>query len=76
MRGLERQDIDAVFQQLDALGWVSQTLGPRSTSPAHWVVNPAVHQLFAERAVREAAERARQREMLAEMFGRAKESTK
>jgi hypothetical protein len=70
MRGLERQDIDGIFQQLDALGWISQTLGPRPTSPAHWIVNPAVHQLFAQRAEREAADRVKQREMLAEMFGR------
>jgi hypothetical protein len=69
MRGLERQDIDGIFQQLDALGWISQTIGPRSNSPAHWIVNPAVHQLFSQRAEREGAERIKQRTMLAEMFG-------
>jgi hypothetical protein len=68
MRGLERQDIDSIFQQLDALGWISLTTGPRPSSPTHWIVNPAVHQLFAQRAEREAVERAKQREMLAKMF--------
>ena len=34
MRGLERQDIEGILQQLDALGWISQTLGPRPSSPA------------------------------------------
>lgn len=72
MRGLERQDIDGVFEQLDALGWISQSTGPRPSSPPRWVVNPAVHRLFAKRAEREAAERAKQREMLKEMFGRAR----
>jgi hypothetical protein len=70
MRGLERQDIEGILQQLDALGWISQTLGPRPSSPAHWIVNPAVHRLFANRAEREAAERTKQRAMLAEMFGK------
>ena len=67
---LERQDIDGIFQQLDALGWINQTAGPRPSSPTHWIVNPAVHRLFAQRAEREATERVKQRAMLAEMFGR------
>jgi Protein of unknown function (DUF3987) len=70
MRGLGRQNIDGIFEQLDALGWVSRTSGPRPSSPPHWIVNPAVHRLFAKRAEREAAERAKHREMLKEMFGR------
>jgi hypothetical protein len=70
MRSLERHDIDGIFQQLDALGWISPAQGPRFSDPTRWNVNPAVHQLFANRAEREAAERTKQREMLAEMFGR------
>jgi hypothetical protein len=70
MRGLKQQDIDGIFQQLDALGWISQTAAPRPSSPAHWIVNPAVHRLFAQRAERETVERIEQRERLADMFGR------
>jgi hypothetical protein len=68
MRGLERRDIESIFDQLEALGWLMRVPGPRSSSPPHWEVNPEVHRRFAARAGREAAERTRQREMLREMF--------
>ena len=57
MRKLERRDTEAVFEQLDALGWVTRTPGPRPSDPPHWIVNPAVHQKFAERAKAEAERR-------------------
>ena len=69
MRGLERQDIESIFDQLEALGWVFRTPGPYRSSPLHWQVNPEVHRRFSERAARESAERERDREMLREMFG-------
>jgi len=50
MRKLEKRDTEAVFEQLDAFGWVTRTPGPRPSDPPHWIVNPAVHQKFAERA--------------------------
>jgi len=59
MRGLERRETEAIFEQLEALGWVTRTPGPRHTAPPHWVVNPVVHQRFAERA-KEAAKRRKQ----------------
>jgi hypothetical protein len=69
MRGLERQDIESVFHQLDALGWVQSVAGPRPSSPPHWAVNPEVHRLFAQRAEREVTERAREHEIIREMLG-------
>jgi hypothetical protein len=69
MRGLKRQEIENIFCQLEALGWISRIPGPRWSDPPHWLVNPDVHRRFAERAARETAERAREREMLREMFG-------
>ena len=69
MRGLERQEIESIFDQLEALGWVFRTPGPYRSSPLHWQVNPEVHRRFSERAAREAAQRERDREMLREMFG-------
>jgi hypothetical protein len=68
MRGLGRQDIENIFHQLDALGWISRTPGPRLSDPPHWIVNPEVHRLFAERAEREAARRTREREMIKAML--------
>ena len=69
MRGLERQDIESIFDQLEALGWVFRTPGPYRSSPLHWQVNPEVHRRFSERAARESAQRECDREMLREMFG-------
>jgi hypothetical protein len=68
MRGLERLEIESIFEQLEALGWLIRAPGPYRATPLHWQVNPEVHRRFAERAVREAAERAKEREMLQEMF--------
>jgi hypothetical protein len=68
MRGLERLEIESIFEQLEALGWLIRMQGPYRSAPPHWQVNPQVHRRFAERAVREAAERAKEREMLREMF--------
>jgi hypothetical protein len=68
MRGLKRHDIDPIFQQLNALGWLLDPRRMRANAPPHWPVNPEVHRLFAERAARETARRAKERAMLAEMF--------
>ena len=43
--------------------------GPRPSDPPHWVVNPAVHQKFAERAEAEKKRREQDRETLAALFG-------
>jgi hypothetical protein len=68
MRGLERLEIESIFEQLEALGWLMRIPGPYRSTPLHWQVNPEVHRRFAERAKREATERAKEYEMLQEMF--------
>jgi hypothetical protein len=68
MRGLTRFETDKVFEQLDALGWVSRVPGARPTDPPHWIVNPEVHRLFAERGEHEIAKRARARAMITTKF--------
>jgi len=40
MRGLDRQSIQRVFEQLDALGWVSATFGRRAIDPPRWLATP------------------------------------
>jgi uncharacterized protein DUF3987/primase-like protein len=68
MRGLERREIEAVFDQLDALAWVNRIQGPQPSSPPHWIVNPAVHAKFAQRAGAEKERRERERKIIAGMM--------
>ena len=65
MRKLEKRDIEVLFEQLDALGWITRTPGPRPTDPPHWIVNPVVHTKFAERGRSEAERRSRDRATIA-----------
>ena len=59
MRKLTRPEIVKLFEQLEALGWVSpQPTSTRVNAAPVWVVNPEVHRLFAERGASEAARRA------------------
>ena len=67
VRSLKRQDIDSIFEQLEALGWVTRTPGRRWSDPPRWQVNPEVHRRFTERAAREAIERAEVRKKLLEL---------
>ena len=70
MRGLERQEIENVFDQLEALGWLFRIPSQRWSAPPHWQVNPEVHRRFTERAKRETAQRAEERTILQEMFAK------
>jgi hypothetical protein len=64
MRGLDKRDMEAVFDQLDALGWINQIPGKRFTDPPHWIVNPECHRKFSARAAQEAARRKAYREAI------------
>jgi hypothetical protein len=65
MRKLERRDIEKIFDQLDAFGWITRTPGMRPSDPSHWIVNSVVHQKFAERARAESERRERDRATIA-----------
>jgi Protein of unknown function (DUF3987)/Bifunctional DNA primase/polymerase, N-terminal len=65
MRGLTKRDTERVFEQLDALGWISRIESKRLGSAPQWVVNPEVHRLFQERAKKEAARRSSIRAVIA-----------
>ena len=69
MRSLKQREVEGLFEQLDAFGWLTRVPGPRPSYPHHWVVNPAVHQKFAERAEAEKKRREQDRETLAALFG-------
>jgi hypothetical protein len=68
MRGLKKHETEAIFEQLEALGWIIRTPGGRPSDPPHWMVNPAVHQRFAERAEAARKRRAQDREMIGELL--------
>lgn len=68
MRGLKRHETEAIFEQLEALGWVGRLPGYRPSDPPRWAVNPAVHQKFAARAAESAKRREQDREMIAEQL--------
>ena len=72
MRKLTKRDTEAVFEQLEALGWVSRSASTRPSDPPHWVVNEHCHRLFENRAKDEAKRRQRERRMLAGFFARVK----
>lgn len=65
MRKLKRRDIDDVFDQLEAFGWITRVPGRRWSDPPTCYVVPAVHSRFADRAKREVVEREAIREKVA-----------
>ena len=65
MRGLTKRETEEMFEQLEALGWITRTPGPRTL---HWIVNPRVHERFAERAAKETAQREATRQLMADAF--------
>jgi hypothetical protein len=69
MRRLSHRETEEVFEQLEALGWLTQTPAPRPSDPPHWLVNPKCHQLFAERAHMETHRRQEVRKMVQEYVG-------
>lgn len=65
MRAIREADIRPLLEQLAALGWLDRIDGPRPSSQPHWIVNPAVHRRFTDRAEQEAARRAEARQAIA-----------
>jgi hypothetical protein len=67
MRRLTKRETEEVFEQLEALGWLTgRKPGKRPSDPPHWVVNSECHQLFAKRAEAEAARRSEARDLIKE----------
>jgi hypothetical protein len=64
MRKLDRHDTESIFHQLEAFGWLSKHQGPRLGN-VQWLVNPAVHEMFAAKAAEEAERRERERAKIA-----------
>ena len=71
MRGLKRYETDRIFQQLEALGWLKETPGARATDHRWWLVNPAVHSLYAAQGKDEAERRSRTHAEIVAMLKKA-----
>lgn len=69
MRGLKDYEVRPLLEQLAALGWLEQIPGPRPSSPPHWIVNPAVHTLFADTGRKEAQRRQEARATIQSLVG-------
>jgi hypothetical protein len=67
MRQLSRRDIEAVFEQLEALGWLFRIPDKkRPSSPSRWKVNPVAHTMFAQKAKDERGRRKKIRQLIKE----------
>ena len=67
MRGLKEHETRPLLEQLSALGWLKRVDPPSPSLPPHWWVNPAVHEKFTDRAVREAERREATRNMISKL---------
>jgi hypothetical protein len=65
MRRAASREVEEALEHLEALGWLDRIPGPRPTSPTRWLVNPAVHFKFAERAKEEERRRKSVRKIMA-----------
>jgi hypothetical protein len=66
MRGLKRHEIENIYHQLDALGWITEAPRRRLADPPWWNVNPEVHRRFQKRAKQEETRRLQIREKITE----------
>ena len=64
MRGLDRRDVESIFDQLNALGWLIREPGRKFSDPPKWIVNEEVHVRFEEQAELEVEERQRAMELM------------
>ena len=67
---LDNWNIQKLFEQLFALGWLLNVESRRSNDPGTWIVNPAVHALFTDRAAAEIARREAGRETVTRLRNR------
>ncbi len=72
-RNSGREDVIRMVEPLEIFGWLQREgSGP---IPRAWIVDPRVHELFAERAEEEKRRRAKVRELLRQLASTARETT-
>jgi hypothetical protein len=72
MRGLDRQEAERVFHQLQTLGWVIRISPRRAGDPPSWDVNPMVHEMFEERTEIEKRRRAEVHKAMTELYSKVR----
>lgn len=70
MRGLRESDIRPIFEQLEALGWLTRSEPARQGGQLYWNVNPEVHRKFLKRAELEARRRSESQKIVSEVFNK------
>ena len=68
MRRLDPKQVEAVFEQLDAMSWIDRNFMDVVTRKPDWIVNPAVHTKFEKKAKEEKSRRERDKKMIADML--------
>lgn len=66
----KRKELLDVMASLETMGWVRAEPAPDGRPTVAWLVNPAVHSVFVERAKRERAEREATREHIRETLAK------
>lgn len=57
LKALTNEETKRLFEKLESLAWVEPVDPPRNSKTPRWRVNPAIHDLFAERGRNEKARR-------------------
>lgn len=73
MRNMGRRNIENIFEQLSAFGWLYRVPPRRAGDPAKWKVNPRVHREFVHRTKQEEKLRAELKATLQENVSRRQE---
>lgn len=71
LKALTAEQSRKLFEKLESLGWLEPTQPPPNSSTPRWLVNPAVHDLFAERGRKEKERREKARAAIMSVLGEA-----
>lgn len=69
LKKTDHRDARRLFEQLAALGWGTVDVDPNPHSPPKFLVNPLVHELYADRAEQERARRQQVVALMSELGG-------
>ena len=71
LKALTAEQSRKLFEKLESFGWLEPALPPPNSTTPRWQVNPAVHDLFADRGRKEKERREKARSALVSVLGQA-----